>query len=146
MATGKQIAALKYVLFKSPELGNLFKRVVATLLDESKSLTRPVVIRLETNMQGFERKQLKQLYRDCSVATSCGGKTHINELIAMIGSDLSFSHSEGNTDCQVGFWARKGKKKPKIVEVTNSKLQKIDLARPGLYPSLEKDEALRRTG
>jgi hypothetical protein len=143
MANGKQIAALKYILFKSLEQGNLFKQVVSTLLDHSKGLTRSVAIKLEAN-KGYDRKELRQLYRDCSVATSCGCRTHINELVAITGSDLRFSYTEDDTGCQLGFWTRRGMRKPRNIEVSRSKLQKVDLSKPGLYPSLEKDELLKR--
>jgi hypothetical protein len=143
VAKDRQIAALKYLVFHSKEIGNTCKRVIATLLDESAGLTKPVKIRFEANTQGFSEKELLALFHDFSVATSCGCKTYLNELLSIAGNDLHFSYGGSLVDYECGLWRRKGKKEPRVIEVTRSELDQIDLSRPGLYPALEK-EAVKR--
>lgn len=145
MAKDRQVASLKYVLFGSKELSGLSLRIFATLIDESKGLTRPVQIKLQANMQGYDRKELKRLYTDFSIATSSLATTHLNELLLMTGTSLRFSYSENDIGCRCGLWSKKGKKEPRVIEVSRSMLEKIDLSKPGLYPSLE-EQKFKRTG
>jgi hypothetical protein len=127
-----QSAALKYLLFRSNELSDLFKRVLATLIDQSDGLKRPVQIRLSENVHGYSRAELKELYHNFSIATSSGCNTHLHALLHLAGSTLQFNYSQGNTDCVCGFWSRSGKE-PTAVGVHRNILDQIDLSKPGLY-------------
>jgi hypothetical protein len=144
MAKGRQVAGLKYLLFGSTEIGATCKRVLATLIDESEGLKKPVKVRFEVNTNGFSKKELLAMFHDFSIATSSGCKTHFHELLAIAGSDLNFSYGGDLLEFECGFWSEKDKKEPRVVEITRSQLQMIDLSRPGLYPSLEKDRPIMR--
>lgn len=131
----RQIAALKYVIFANPSIGHTAKQVIATLLDNSKRLTRSVSINLVARLQGYDRKELKELYCDLSRAVSSAGSLHVNELIAATGAKARLTYSEGDMDCRSAIYV--GKQKPTKLKVARSTLSAIDIARPGLYPSLE---------
>ena len=143
MAKDKRIAALKYVLFESPEIGDLFKRIVAVLLDESENLTCPVELTIEANEQGYSDTDIGWLYGDCGIATSSGRNVHFHEIFAITGSDLRFNYSRDDTSCRIGFWSKRTHKYTKFLSVKRSELKGIDLSRPGLYPRSE-DRVLKR--
>jgi hypothetical protein len=93
MATRKQIAALKYMIFISRDGVDLSKRVLAFLIDQSEELTREVCLTLVENREGYSADEIDAATHGIDRMMSCNCTTHLNALEEMIGSGLfSYLH------------------------------------------------------
>lgn len=152
MITAKQIAALKYLIFNSKDGTELTKRIIAHLIDHSSNLTKDVCLTL-TCERDFPREEIVAAYEGFEALPSANRSTHLTEILTAMGCDLRLSYDMGDynpnreddpLECQVHedsitFWLSKWhySRQADHVEVTREDLEKIDLKKPGLYPSFE---------
>lgn len=93
-----QIAALKYLIFKSPNAGEMLKKLLALLIDRSENLQKEVCVTLVENEHGFTAEEIGVMARDMNGLHSCNGQTHLNECMALSGSGFTFSVHYGDFD------------------------------------------------
>lgn len=98
MFTSKQIAALKYIIFKAQNGTELSKRVLAYLIDKSEGLTKEVVLTLVANREGYKADEISKAALGVGEMQSSGGPTHINALLDVMGTELKFSFHYGDFD------------------------------------------------
>ena len=164
MVTPEQIAALKYVIFKSKKDNDLAKRILALLLDKSEGLTKHVYITLQQDREGYSAEEVNAAAHAVDGMCSCNGNTHLNELLQIAGSALvvslhygdypaggikfstrgQFTSVEGSSDppLRYTFWLEddlygRSRKTRTEIRTDRGELEKIDLKKPGLYPTLE---------
>lgn len=152
--TEKQIAAVKYLIFRSNMGTDATKRLLAFLLDASKGLTEQVSLTLIEGREGYSREEIKQMGVEVHDMQSSNGSLHLSEIMAAMGSEFSFSCHYGHYDGQLlnstgggdspmryTFWLATGRygKSGKGVHLAPSRreLEMIDLSKPGLHPNLE---------
>ena len=173
MITPKQIAALKYMIFRAKNENEISKRVLAFLIDQSEGLTKEVCISLVADREGYTAEEIRAAGHGVGSMESGNGSTHVHELLDAMGSELNFSVHYGDfdssrsddpfiSDGQFAGWSRHQVTRPGLVRedmpmrytfwlskknysrqatlvgATRQKLEQIDLAKPGLYPTLEK--------
>lgn len=160
MATPKQIAALKFLIFHAKTKSNLVKQLLAFLLDKSEGLTKEVCVTLKQDVSEFSKAEIRNCGFGLHLLLSEHGGVHLHEIMVATGSGFTFSchyghiengvfRTEGqfpsqpehpkNTPLRYTFWLAKEQysKTAANMAVTRAELAKIDLSRPGLYPSLE---------
>lgn len=161
MPTTKQIAALKYMIFKAKDGNELSKRILAFLLDQSKGLTKEVRLTLVADREGYTGGEIQAAAYGIGVMESCNCTTHVDQLLHVTGSEflLSFccgafdangaDELSGKTGQCVGFnsprresvnlgytfWLAKElcSQQATLITTTRDELERIDLSRPGLY-------------
>ncbi len=104
MLTSKQIAALKYVIFRAEKPvngGSLAKRIIAFLIDKSEGLTKDVYLTLWQDRDGFTADEIDQAAHFMGRLQSCNCTTHLDQLLHLAGTDLHFSLHYGNIDLKV---------------------------------------------
>ena len=98
MFTVKQIAALKYMIFKSKDGTELSKRVLAFLIDYSMGLTKEVCLTLMEGRDGYTAEEIDKAARGVGAMASSNCCTHVQELLHVMGSDFHFSVHYGDFD------------------------------------------------
>lgn len=100
MITPKQIAALKYLVSKSLNGTDLMKRIIFLMIDSSKGLSVPVSITIMEIINGYSRREIQAAILSLEAMNSCNENTHLNEMLALAGSDFLFTvhygHYEGD--------------------------------------------------
>jgi hypothetical protein len=157
MFTQKQIAALRYLLFKAKDGTDLSKRVLAFLIEQSDGLSREVCLTLAENQEGYAAEEILSAAFGVHGMLSGNGTTHINRILHAMESDLLFSHHSGDFDptrkgdpfssglnrSSTGFtfWLAKEyySRQANLVSATREELEKINLKKSGLYPEIERD-------
>ena len=158
MISNKQIAALKYLIFNAKQTSNLAKQILAFLIDQSKGLTEEVYLTI-TVSENYTGKEIRRHALDMDNMFSCGSTTHLNEIMAAVGTDFCFSlhygsfdgngrfdtkgqFDDSNVPLRYTFWCGKGfySKTAKATSISRVELESIDLKKPGLYLNLEKYE------
>ncbi|MFA4975772.1 MAG: hypothetical protein WC577_03760 [Candidatus Paceibacterota bacterium] len=156
MISKKQIAALKYLIFKVENVSNLTKQILAFLLNQSCGLTKEVYLTITAN-DNYTASEIRSTAIKMDLLFSSSSTTHLNEIMVTTGTDFLFSLHYGNfdrngkfnTSGQFGttlvplrytFWCSRGhfSKTAKATSVSRTKLESINLEKPGLYPNLEK--------
>lgn len=147
MATKKQIAALKYLIFRSKDGANITKRLLAFLINHSMGLTRGVYVNLVGSLNGFSARTIQQAAFGLHDMQSCNGTTHIGQVLIAMGSPLVFGYRNVSgtqpglkrNQCAWTFWLAQDRTvlDAEFIEVHSSELEQIDLSKPGLYPALE---------
>lgn len=144
MITKKQIAALKYMIIKTPMASDLLKQILILLILRSGRLTRDVRIVISTT-QGYSSNDILEATNGLQEMSSCNGKTHLGALVHLIGSRLQFCwHNTTNqygslarrTNCCYTFWLAKKpySKKARQVRVSKEILDGVNIRESGLYP------------
>lgn len=98
MFTPKQIAALRYLIFRSKIENVAIKRILSCLIDNSDKLTKGVCLTLIEDREGYNANEIEAIIRDLSAMESATGTTHINEILYAMGSNLKFSTHYGDFD------------------------------------------------
>ena len=156
MFTDKQIASLKYLIFRSKIASVTAKQLVALLIDPSEKLTREVHITLNQDQNGYTEEEVRQIGRSVDTFNSCNCDTHLTQILHAMGAELGFSlhygHYRGNSFDTSGqfdgsasmsytFWLAKemyGRGyEGKEIFVAREDIEAIDISKPGLYPELE---------
>lgn len=86
--TTQQIEALKYLIIKAKDGNDLLKKIFFVLLAKSEGLTKEVFLTLEEGPD-ISRETIIDTSRN--LIRSSGGTTHLDELMALMGSELHFS-------------------------------------------------------
>ena len=169
MPTAKQFAALRYMIFNSTDGTELSRQILAFLIDQSKGLTKEVVLTLVAGREGYSALEINQAAYGVERMESCRCSTHTGELFKLMGSEFSFSvHYGGYDPSRAGdpfssdgllkrpselrrlgatpevsprytFWLSRDQysRKAKLVVANREVLERINLKKPGLYPSTE---------
>lgn len=100
MLTTQQVAALKYLIFKAEpqagSVGDLTKRILAFLIDQSDGLTKDVCVTLWDGRDGFTGAEIGHAALFEGRFHSCNCTTHLNVLMVLSGAeDVRF-------DCHYG--------------------------------------------
>lgn len=98
MVTAKQIAALKYMIFRSKDGTELSKRILAFLIEESKGLTRSVCLTLMEGREGYTADEIQTAAHGVSDMLSGNGTTHLHEICLVMGWGVTFSLHYGDFD------------------------------------------------
>lgn len=133
----KQIAALKFFVFKSRLSKDFAKRIFAFLLDASKGLTEGVCICLEPDENGYSDEAIFKAAWDSNGLRHQDGDVHVDHLLACAGSDFTYFFQGGydhRRKKQTGsrvytFWLanwREGKD-AKVIPVTKEQLEAINV-------------------
>ncbi len=157
MFTSKQISALRYMIFSAKNGTELSMRVLAFLIESSEEFTKEVCLSLVADREGYTADEISAAARGVDAMVSCNGTTHLQELLAVMGSDLHSSFHYGdfdpartdrpfNCDEDLGlfsenmpprytFWLAKKhySKQATLVVATREELERIDLNKPDLY-------------
>lgn len=96
--TDRQIAALRYLVDKSQEASDLAKQIVVFLVNASQGLTQEVCLTLVAGRDGYSAKEITAAEKDVGGMVSANWTTHLNELLAAMGSDLVVSYHYGDFD------------------------------------------------
>lgn len=96
MPTTKQIAALKYMIFKAKNGTELSKRILAFLIDQSEGLTKEVCLTLVADREGYTDKEINETGHEMHSMESCNGSTHLNELLQLLDTDFHFCYHYGS--------------------------------------------------
>ncbi len=153
LVTKTQIAALKYLVAKSPDSKGIGKRIAWFLIGASNQLTEDVLVTIREGEDGFTREEVLQATYEFHDMCSSNGSTHIQELMSLSGSRLNFGYNHGHLDPEKGFdasefpsengraklrysfWLTDGEPQGLISRrITAEKLMEINLGHPGLYP------------
>jgi hypothetical protein len=142
--TRRQIAAVKYIIFKSKDAGPLAKRVLAFLLDRSDLLKREVYITLREG-KGYEEFEVQEAAVGVHDLISSNGQTFLNQVMDVSGTRFHFSFHVGTFNggktgpLAYTFWCAKGYylRGAKLVRVSRVRLDTINLEKSGLFPKLE---------
>lgn len=102
MFTPKQIAALRYLIFKSKDGNELAKRVSAFLIDRSEGLVKDVCITLVEGYEGYTANEIQGASSGFDSMTRSNRTTHINQILDAMGSDMGFSVHYGDFDPKRG--------------------------------------------
>ncbi|MFZ2523505.1 MAG: hypothetical protein WAW92_03940 [Minisyncoccia bacterium] len=98
MYTTKQIAALRYMIFRAKDGSELSKRVLAFLIDSSDGLTKEVCLSLVADREGYNTEEISAAGHGVSDMQSCNGTTHLSQIMVAMGNDLYFSVHYGDFD------------------------------------------------
>ncbi len=98
MPTSKQIAALRYMIFIAKNGTELSKRVLAFLIESSEGLTKDVCLSLVADREGYTGDEIHAAGCGVGGMQSSNGTTHLNELLDVMGSKLTFSVHYGDFD------------------------------------------------
>ncbi len=98
MFTSKQIAALRYMIFNAKNGTELSKRVLAFLIESSEELTKEVCLSLVADREGYTADEISAAGHGVGGMDSCNGTTHLDQILAAMGSELSFSVHYGDFD------------------------------------------------
>lgn len=152
MFTSNQIAALTYIIFNAKDGTELSKRVLTFLVELSGFLTKEVCLSLVAGREGYTAGEIRAAGHGVHDMESSQGTTHLNQILDAMGSKLKFSVHYGyfdparNGDALVWqesdsctFWLSKEtySRQATLIVATRKELGKINLMKPGLYPSLE---------
>ena len=97
-AKAKQIAALKYMIFVAKNGTELSKRVLGFLIDQSKELTKEVCLTLVADREGYTADEVNAAAYGVDAMKNCNYTTHLNQLLHVMGSELTFSIHYGDFD------------------------------------------------
>ena len=100
MFAAEQVAALKYLIFNAKDVDELAKRVLAFLIDHSEGLQTEVCLTLTDSKEGYGADEIQGAADSCSAMQSSCETTHLNELMTLMGCDLSFCLHYGDFDPQ----------------------------------------------
>lgn len=92
----KQTAALKYMICMAKNEPELSKRVLLFLIDRSRGLTKEVCLSIAEGE--FTADEISEAGIGVGNMQSVSGTTHINQLLAVGGTKLSFSVHYGHID------------------------------------------------
>ena len=117
MFTSNQIAALRYMIFNAKNGTELSKRVLAFLIESSEGLTKEVCLTLVVDREGYTADEIRAAGHGVDSMGSGNGTTYLDQILAAMGSELSFSVHYGdfdptrtsdpfNCDGQFGDWDR----------------------------------------
>lgn len=98
MFTLKQIAALKYMIFKARNVNGLSKRVLVFLIESSERLTKEVCLSLVADREGYTADEIKVAAYGVHDMQSSNGATHVDQILHVMGSELGFSFHYGDFD------------------------------------------------
>ena len=98
MFTPKQIAALRYMIFKAKDGTELSKRVLAFLIESSEGLTKDVCLSLVADREGYTRDEIRDAGQGVGGMASSNGTTHLDQILNVLGSELVFSVHYGDFD------------------------------------------------
>ncbi len=98
MITEKQIAALRYVIFKAKNGTELTKRILALLIEKSENMTKEVCVTLVEYREGYTKQEIDDAAHGLGAMKSCNCTTHINEIMHVLGSGFRFSVHYGDFD------------------------------------------------
>jgi len=115
--TEKQIAALRYLIFRAKNGTDLSKRVLAFLIASSEGLTKDVCLTLIENREGYSADEIHEAGRGVGGLQSSCGTTFIDQILIAMGSTLAVSVHYGdfdpsrpsnpfNTDGQFAGWPK----------------------------------------
>lgn len=98
MTTPKQIAALKYLIFKQGNICNPSKQVLVFLLDQSSGLEEEVCVTVTEDHDGYNADEINLLAHHVGCMQSVNGTLHLNEVMQAMGTDFIFSLHYGDFD------------------------------------------------
>lgn len=98
MFTEKQIAALKYLIYKAEVRDPRVKQIFGLLIDESKGLTEEVCLTLTEGADGYSAEEIDEIAHSQSQLVSANGTALISEVLQAMGSDFQISVHYGNFD------------------------------------------------
>ena len=166
MITRKQLAALRFLIFKSEQdncMAGIAKKICAVLIKHSRHMSKKVYITLWHDMNNFSDQEISDIaYAFDNLIV---GHPSLNEILVAMGSKMSFRFHYGhmhegklNTEGMFGhkptnapghehdrtmplrytFWLSTDMTDNGTqIKVTRDKLDAVDLTKPGLYPTLE---------
>ncbi|MEK7662343.1 MAG: hypothetical protein AAB355_02525 [Patescibacteria group bacterium] len=126
MFTSKQISALRYMIFNAKNGTELSKRVLAFLIESSEELTKEVCLSLVADREGYTADEISAAGHGVGSMESCNGTTHLDQILHVMGSELSFSIHYGdfdptrtddpfNSDGMFGGWDRSQVTRPGLI-------------------------------
>lgn len=96
MVTGKQVAALKYLIAASKYGNETGKKIYFHLLDNSERLSKDVCVTLTQDLEGYTGKEIHEAAVSLSGMTSCNCTTHLDQIMIATGApfffDLHYGH------------------------------------------------------
>lgn len=90
--TSKSIKALKYLIGVSPDATNFTKRLCFWLIDQSSQITQSVCVSIPSSSDDTYAKQAGYCIHNM---VSSAWATHLNDIMAAIGTDFIFSSHSG---------------------------------------------------
>jgi hypothetical protein len=171
--TEKQIAALRYLIFRAKPDNKLIKQVLVYLLEKSGGMREQVYLSLHQDREGYTGEEISRAAIALHAFESCNGNVHLDQIMIAMGTDFQFSTHYGHYETPGGtfitkglfpgapnrpddsrddplrytFWLAKGsygRAGGEIeVRVSRGDLEKINLDKPGLYPGLENQRLFR---
>lgn len=96
--TDEQVAALRFLIFRSKDGADLTKRIMAHLISESAYLSRAVCLTLIEGRDDFSQDEIQQAANGFHDMNSLGFHTHLTEVLYAMGSDFTFSYHYGDYD------------------------------------------------
>jgi hypothetical protein len=98
MVTAKQVAALKYLIFKAKNGTQTSKRILAFLIDQSDRFTQEVCCTLTEGLDGYSGEEVHEAALGVGSMQSCVRTTHIDEVLQVLGCEFEFSVHYGDFD------------------------------------------------
>jgi hypothetical protein len=144
----KQVAALKYLIYKSKDASELSKQVMVYLINQSMGFTKEVAISFLGGMYGYSDKEARGIVYGVHGMQSSNGSTHLDAMMKLANCNLNFSHHQGcyenetfNSGKSVSgtVWLSNhpyGHKTKKLIVLPTPEkriIQKINLEKNGLY-------------
>jgi len=95
MITDRQLLALKELIQGSKEGSQTLKKLLLFMIRNSQRLTEPVHLSLWQDREGYSARDIRSIVRQLSIMLNDPGSTHLNQLMALIGTHLIFSSHTG---------------------------------------------------
>lgn len=96
MVTQQQIAGLKYLISASKHGNDTGKRIFWFLIDQSAGFTKSVSLTLTEKKEGYSAKEINAAAHSLDGMWSCNGTTHLDAIMAAMGTELRFSLHYGH--------------------------------------------------
>lgn len=96
MVTAKQVAALKYLIFKAKDGTETSKRILAFLIEQSDRFTQEVCCTLTEGHEGFSGEEIHEAAIGVGSMQSSNCTTHIDQVLQVMGCRFSFSVHYGD--------------------------------------------------
>lgn len=98
MKSRRQLVALKYLVARSKDGNDIAKRILWALIDGSHGLRESVAISLVADREGFSASEIFEAGMKTSDFLSCNGSTHIDQILAAMGTPFRVSVHYGDFD------------------------------------------------
>ncbi len=91
MITARQVAALKYLIAASRHGTDAAKQLIWFLIENSAHLSKEVCVTLTEGKEGYSEDEIRALAMSLNQITRTSGTTHLNEILKVMGVEMSFS-------------------------------------------------------